>query len=261
MEIDFTKYIDGLPFVLKNSQVHIIGMSQKGVTRRENQDRFFVRVLSDGSILAAVADGMGGEAGGDVAAGIAVSSFEQIQSIAQSKELKVLKKIFEKSDREVFQAAQKKPDLEDMGTTLTAIFIRDRKVYWVHVGDSRFFLFRRSGLKQITRDQTFARFLLEEGEITIEQLGTHYSRHILDQCVGHCECEPEFGSFGLEQNDQLLLSTDGLHKSLDLQNMEDILNSEDRIERKPEKLIRKTIKAGGNDDITVLILDLHNCIK
>lgn len=141
-----------------------------------------------------------------------------------------------------------------MGTTLTAILIKDQKAYWAHVGDSRFFLFRRDWLKQVTQDQTFARFLFEEGKITKEQLATHYSRHILDQCVGHGGCEPETGSVSLGKNDELLLSTDGLHMVLGLQNMEYILNSEGSIKIKTEKLVRKAIEAGGNDDITLLIL-------
>ena len=102
---------------------------------------------------------------------------------------------------------------------------------------------------------TFARFLLEEGEITKEQLATHYSRHILDQCVGHTECEPETGSVSLEKNDQLLLSTDGLHKILDQQTIGHILNSEAPILIKTKKLVRKTTEAGCNDDITLLIID------
>lgn len=246
---------EGRLFSLKTRQTHIIAISQKGVTRQENQDRFVVKKLPD-SLIAVIADGMGGEAGGHIAARIAVSCFEEIQSVSPGNELNSLKKLFKESDKRIFQASQKNPDLEDMGTTLTAILIKDQKAYWAHVGDSRFFLFRRDRLKQVTQDQTFARFLFEEGEITKEQLATHYSRHILDQCVGHGDCEPDTGSVSLGKNDELLLSTDGLHRVLGLQNMERILNSEGPIKIKTEKLVRKTIAAGGNDDITLLILHI-----
>ena len=185
---------------------------------------------------------------------MAVSDFEKIQCIRQGKELNSLKELFKKSDKRILQASNENPEFQDMGTTLTAVFIKNQKAYWAHVGDSRLFLLRKSRLKQITQDQTFARFLFEEGEITKEQLTTHYSQHILDQCIGHGECEPETGSVSLKKKDLLILSTDGLHKTLDRKNMEIILNSDVPLKIKAEKLIQKTIKARGNDDITVLLL-------
>ncbi|NOX33715.1 MAG: serine/threonine-protein phosphatase [Deltaproteobacteria bacterium] len=242
--------------VLNNSQTNSFAMSQKGVTRKENQDRFFVKALKKGHLIAVAADGMGGEAAGDIAAQMAVSGFSGTTGTRQGKELIFLKKIFEKSDKTILKESIRNPAFEGMGTTMTAVFIKGHKAFWAHVGDSRLYIFRKGRLKQVTKDQTFARFLLEEGEITKEQLATHYSRHILDQCIGHGECEPETGSVRLKKNDLVMLSTDGLHKILAQKDMELILNSKTSIKRKAENLIRKTIKSHGNDDITVLLIDL-----
>ena len=254
MTPDPEKNFDRQTFVLNTGHIDSFSMSQKGMTRRENQDRFIVKILQKDAVIAVVADGMGGEAAGDIAAQMAVSDFEKIQCIRQGKELNSLKELFKKSDKRILQASNENPEFQDMGTTLTAVFIKNQKAYWAHVGDSRLFLLRKSRLKQITQDQTFARFLFEEGEITKEQLTTHYSQHILDQCIGHGECEPETGSVSPKKKDLLILSTDGLHKTLDRKNMEIILNSDVPLKIKAEKLIQKTIKARGNDDITVLLL-------
>lgn len=251
---DSDKKFDHQTAGLTTKHIDTISISQKGVKRRENQDRFVVKTLMKDAVLAVVADGMGGEAGGDIAARMAVSELENIQDIRQGNELDVLVAVFKNSDNKILQVSSSNAAIENMGTTLTAVFIKNKKVYWVHVGDSRLFVFRKNRLKQITQDQTFARFLFEEGEITKEQLATHYSQHILDQCIGHGECEPEKGSFSLKKNDLLILSTDGLHKVLDHQSIRMILHSEVHIKAKTERLIRKTLEAGGNDDITVLML-------
>ena len=250
------KKFDYQTSVLNTRNIDSFSISQKGVTRSENQDRFLVKVLQKDSVLAAVADGMGGEAGGDVAAQMAISNFEEFQTIQPGKELIFLEKLFKKTDEKILQVSIENPVFENMGTTLIAVFIKNQKAYWVHAGDSRLFLLRKNKLIQITQDQTFAKFLFDEGEITEEELSTHYSRHVLDQIIGHGECEPESGSISLKSKDMLLLSTDGLHKTLNNQEIEIILSSDTTKRIKAEKLIQKTLGAKGNDDITILILDI-----
>ena len=96
--------------------------------------------------------------------------------------------------------------------------------------------------------------MFNEGEITKEQIPTHYSQYILDQCIGHGDCEPETGSFLLKKNDFLILSTDGLHKVLDQKKMKDLLSFDVSIKTKTEKLFQKVLEVKGNDDISVIIL-------
>ena len=250
------KKFDYQTFILNTRNIDSFSISQKGVTRSENQDRFLVKALQEDSFIAAVADGMGGEAGGDVAAQMAISTFEEFQTIQPGKELVCLQKMFKRSDEKILQASIENPIFENMGTTLIAVYITNQKACWVHAGDSRLFLLRKNKLLQITQDQTFAKFLFDEGEITKEELATHYSRHVLDQIIGHGECEPESGLISLKSKDMLLLSTDGLHKTLDHKEIEAILNSDTTKRIKAEKLVQKIIEAKGNDDITVLILDV-----
>jgi len=78
---------------------------------------------------------------------------------------------------------------------VTCVFLRDNVAHWIHVGDSRLHLFRERSLIRITEDQTLARFLIEEGELTPDQASTHYSRQVMDQFVGCGFVEPEAGIF------------------------------------------------------------------
>ena len=97
---------------------------------------------------------------------------------------------------------------------------------------------------------------MDEGEITPEQARTHYSQHILEQCMGHGEINPETGAIPLEQNDLILLSSDGLHKPLGTSVIQSISDSAISLEQKCDHLIRKTQDAKGNDDVTVVLIRL-----
>jgi protein phosphatase len=140
-----------------------------------------------------------------------------------------------------------------MGSTLIGVLLRDRIAYWVHVGDSRLYLFRNGTLTQVTEDQTLARFLLEEGEITAEQLPTHYSRHVMDQCVGCGYVEPETGRLEFLDGDLLVLSTDGLHREISANTFDSILKMDTDLEVKARALVKAALDAGGKDNITVVM--------
>ena len=151
---------------------------------------------------------------------------------------------------------KKNPDLKGMGSTLVGILLRNGFAHWVHVGDSRLYILRDRVLRQVTEDQTFARFLLEEGEITAEQVPTHYSRHIMDQCVGCGIAEPETGRFEVRDKDLLILSTDGLHKQISFETLISLLNSDTSIKTKAQSLLQAAIDAGGKDNISIVIAEL-----
>lgn len=236
-------------------RIEVAGLSQKGMKRLLNQDRFIIKELKYG-IVAALADGMGGEPGGEKASALAISGINAVKQITENREINSLVKTFHEIDQQILAASTTDHDAENMGTTLTALYISGQSAYWTHVGDTRIYLFRHSKLIQITSDHTFAKFLLDEGEITPEQAKTHYSQHILEQCMGHGEINPETGVTPLEQNDLILLSSDGLHKPLGTRIIQSILNNGQSLEQTCDHLIRKTQDAKGNDDITVVLIHL-----
>lgn len=227
-----------------------------GRVRKTNEDRYLIRELSDGSVLLVLADGLGGEVAGDYAAEIVRGKLVGVRNISRGNEQQELARLAQDIDITIRNEADRDVDVGGMGSTLVCVLLRGGFAHWVHVGDSRLYFLRDRKLIQITEDQTLARFLVEEGEITPEQVPTHYSRHVMDQCIGCGHCEPESGKMEIRDEDMLVLSTDGLHKKISAETMISILNAEKDPEEKTELLIQAALDSGGKDNITVLLCDI-----
>jgi serine/threonine protein phosphatase PrpC len=235
--------------------LNIFAATHIGRVRKVNEDRYLIKKLDDGTVLLAVADGLGGEAAGDYAAEIVRSRLAGLNQVPRGEEEQQLETLVKSADLAVYNEAGKDPDLEGMGTTLVCVLLRDGMVHWVHVGDSRLYVLRDRQLIRITEDQTFARFLVQEGEITPEQAPTHYSRHVLDQTVGCSICEPETGRLELKEEDLLILTTDGLHERIAADTMISILVAATDLETKAKSLVEAALDAGGKDNITIVIAE------
>ena len=229
------------------------GITHIGFVRKVNEDRYLIKELKDKSVLIAVADGLGGEVAGDYAAEILRGKLADLNHISRNNEQPELDELARVIDRTIYTESQKNHALEGMGSTLVGVLLRDRIAHWVHVGDSRLYILRKGTLTQVTEDQTLARFLLEEGEITAEQLPSHYSRHVMDQCVGCGYAEPETGRLKLLAGDLLVLSTDGLHGEIPENALNSILNTDTNLETKARALVKAALDAGGKDNITVVM--------
>jgi len=225
-------------------------LTHRGLVRRENQDRFLVKEFP-GAVLVALADGMGGHAGGEIAAQTAVDALEGFDP-ESSECLDALMEKIRAADLAVKKVAMEDSSLKSMGTTLTAAFVRDLTAHWVHVGDSRLYLLRQGHFIQITDDHTLPGFLLKEGEISREEARVHPLRNALLSCIGCGKLEGEGGTLDLEAGDLLLLSSDGLHDGVPEEAIADILNSKHRIEEKLDALVDAALSAGGRDNITVV---------
>jgi len=234
---------------------NIFAATHIGRVRKANEDRYFIKKLNDGAILLAVADGLGGEPAGDYAAEIVRGRLAGIRQITKGEEKQQLTSIVREADLAVYNEAESNPDLVGMGTTLVCALLRDGFVHWVHVGDSRIYVLQDRKLIKITEDQTFARFLLEEGEITLEQVPTHYSRNVLDQTVGCGICEPETGRLEFNKEDLLILSTDGLHKKISVETLISLLVDKTDLESKAKSLVEAALDSGGKDNITILLAE------
>ncbi len=238
---------------MKMGNNKFFGITHIGLVRKSNEDRYLIKKLKDESVLIAVADGLGGEVAGDYAAEIIREKLAGLDSISRNNVQLELDQLARVIDHTIYTKGQENIALEGMGSTLVGILLRDRIAYWVHVGDSRLYLFRNGTLTQITEDQTLARFLLEEGEITAEELPTHYSRHVMDQCVGCGYVEPETGRLEFLAGDVLVLSTDGLHRNINDHTIDTILNMDSNLEIKAKALVKAALDAGGKDNITVVL--------
>jgi len=149
------------------------------------------------------------------------------------------------------------PALEGMGTTVTATVLCNGTAHWVHVCDTRFYVFRRGRLTQVTTDQTMAQLLVEEGRITPDEARTHPYGHLHDQCVGCPDCDPVTGSLPIEPGDLLLQTTDGLHDGISENDVTTILAAPHAsVEALAESLIQAALDAGGQDNMTLVLASI-----
>ena len=234
----------------------IAACSHRGWVRKNNHDRYVIHPLKDGSLLLALADGLGDERGAGLASDTLRIALERIVVIPQEEERQYLLELSKTLDGEIRDRAEKTPDLNGMGSTLVAVFIRNRMAWWAHIGDSRLYLHRNNRLIQITEDQTLARYLVEEGEMKPEQIPDHYSKNVMDQYVGCGFCTPETGAFNIEPDDWLILTSDGVHNHMESKELTSTLMQHRSIEQKVENMVQAVLANGGEDNLTIIMA--HN---
>jgi protein phosphatase len=162
------------------------------------------------------------------------------------------------ANKTVRQAAAQDPALTGMGTTVTAVLLRPRTSVFVHVGDSRAYLFRDGTLRQLTDDHSLVAEQMRSGLITPEQARMSPYRHVITRSVGtRPEVHADFGMFELEKNDILLLCTDGLTEMVKDDDIARILSSETPA-ASAESLIRRANDNGGVDNITVVVVRIED---
>jgi len=249
---------DELSFGFEEDNIILYAATHIGLVRKANEDRYLVKKFSDGSLLFAVADGMGGQAGGGHAAEILRGRLANMPLIAVGEEAETLSNLAVETDRILIETGDSQEELEGLGTTLLCVLLRAGAAHWVHVGDSRFSIFRAGKLLQITQDQNLARYLVEEGEITPEEVAGHYSRNILDQAIGSAMEEPETGAERLESKDILVLSTDGFHNLVLPHVIVSELQRKEELKTRADSLVELALKRGGTDNITIVMAELSH---
>ncbi len=236
-------------------QVQTCGLSHVGKVRKDNQDCHLIKELAPGLMLLLVADGMGGEKAGHLAAGLACQYFLQWR-LRPGPLLPQMREVACRADRAVREAGRAQPRIEGLGTTLTAAVLTDKQAIWLHVGDSRLYLLRHGRLRQITRDQNLAQFLVDEGDMALEQANHHPLQNLLEQSLGDGECEPDTGRLAPQDRDMLLLCSDGLYTELDDKTISGLLAGRQPLTVKLEALVAAALAAGGRDNITVVAAQL-----
>jgi PPM family protein phosphatase len=226
-----------------------------GRVRKVNQD-----LPLEAPNLFAVADGMGGHVGGEVAAKVAVDALLQVFSREPTKA--GLEEAFSKANRAVWQESLDHRELRGMGTTLTAVALvgddegRDTLAL-ANVGDSRAYLYSGGRLVQISADHSVAEERMRHGEITEEEAAVHPQRHILTRALGiSSEVETDMWELQLRPGDRVMLCSDGLSNELSNERMANVLATElDPIEA-AHQLVELANEHGGSDNITVIVVDV-----
>ncbi|WP_419996576.1 Stp1/IreP family PP2C-type Ser/Thr phosphatase [Streptomyces boninensis] len=227
--------------------------SHDGMIREHNEDSGYA-----GPRLLAVADGMGGQAAGEVASSEVISTIVQLdEDIPGSDILTSLGTAVERANDQLRDMVEEDPQLEGMGTTLTALLWTGQRLGLVHVGDSRAYLLRDGQLTQITQDHTWVQRLVDEGRITEEEATTHPQRSLLMRALGSGDhVEPDLSIREVRAGDRYLICSDGLSSVVTDQTIEDTLASYQGPHETVQELIQLALRGGGPDNITVIIADV-----
>jgi protein phosphatase len=176
---------------------------------------------------------------------------------ATDKAIEDLQKGLEGIDQAIIEASRNQPDLSGMAATLTVARILGPDLVITHVGDSRAYLFRNNKLQQVTKDHTVTQMLVDSGAISAEEAKHHHMRNIVVNVLGGKDAgvKGEIHQMILNNNDRLLLCTDGLTNPVDLAEMEEILQRFSDPQQACDSLIQAALNHGGPDNITAVIAD------
>ncbi|MDT0545465.1 MULTISPECIES: protein phosphatase 2C domain-containing protein [Streptomyces] len=227
--------------------------SHKGMIREGNEDSGYA-----GPRLLAIADGMGGQAAGEVASSEVISTLVQLDDdVPGSDILTSLGTAVQRANEQLRIMVEEDPQLEGMGTTLTALLWTGQRLGLVHVGDSRAYLLRDGVLTQITQDHTWVQRLVDEGRITEEEAGTHPQRSLLMRALGSGDhVEPDLSIREVRAGDRYLICSDGLSGVVSHQTLEDTLASYHGPHETIQELIQLALRGGGPDNITCIVADV-----
>lgn len=233
--------------------------SAVGLVRNGNEDGALTHPF-----LLAVADGMGGHAGGEVASLLALKTLADRSSVFRSGEIDqdsaddYFTQSVDDIDLELKRASDDEPSLSGLGTTLTAIFLRANQVALLHVGDSRAYRIRGSVIEQISLDHTVMQELLASGAITESDVAEHPQRSMLTQALmGSGTLSIPLQIFDVKEGDRFLLCSDGLSGVLTDDEINSLVISKSA-EDSVEALVDASYLNGAPDNVTVIVADVKS---
>lgn len=225
--------------------------SDRGLVRANNEDSVYA-----GARLLALADGMGGHAAGEVASQLVIAALAHLDDDEPGGDLlSQLNEAVHEGNSAIAAHVEADPELEGMGTTLTAILFAGNRLGLCHVGDSRGYLMRDGELTQITKDDTFVQTLVDEGRITAEEAHSHPQRSLIMRALTGHEVEPTLTMREAKAGDRYLLCSDGLSDPVSRDTIAEALQIED-VAESADRLIELALRGGGPDNVTVVVADV-----
>ncbi|QFZ16079.1 PP2C family protein-serine/threonine phosphatase [Saccharothrix syringae] len=225
--------------------------SDRGLVRSNNQDSVYA-----GPRLLALADGMGGHAAGEVASKVVIAALAPLDDDEPGDDLLgQLRDAVIAGNGAISELVQSDPDLDGMGTTLTAVLFAGTRLGMVHIGDSRAYMLRNGVFTQITHDDTFVQSLIDEGRITEEEAATHPQRSLLLRALTGHEVEPRLMVREARPGDRYLLCSDGLSGVVSMETLDEAIRIPDP-QACADRMIELALKGGGPDNVTVVVADV-----
>ncbi|HEX2903480.1 MAG TPA: PP2C family serine/threonine-protein phosphatase [Jatrophihabitans sp.] len=225
--------------------------SDRGLVRNNNEDSVYA-----GPRLLAIADGMGGHAGGEVASKIVIGAFEELDEDRPIADLiGTLRDRVDDANASLAHAVDENRQLEGMGTTLTAIRFAGTRIALVHVGDSRAYLLRGGQLSQITHDDTYVQSLVDSGKLTAEEASHHPRRSMILRAMDGSQVDPDISIREARKGDRYLLCSDGLSDVVTATTLLEALSTGDPQDC-ADRLIELALRGGGPDNVTCIVADV-----
>lgn len=221
--------------------------TEKGNIRKNNEDSLFIKEF-DGYLILAICDGMGGHNSGEVASSMAVELVEKWRPVDEENLLPSLKKLVEEININIYLKSKTSPELAGMGTTFSMAVIKNNKLYYAHVGDSRIYVYDEK-LKQITSDHTLVAELNKKGIDVKEKNLSNY----ITRAVGVTTIEtPDLGEIEIDNNCAVLLCTDGVTKYFTDEEIEEVLK-DNKQSNVVDYIVDECLERGGKDNITCIL--------
>ncbi|ANB60702.1 Stp1/IreP family PP2C-type Ser/Thr phosphatase [Anoxybacteroides amylolyticum] len=235
-----------------------------GKIRLHNEDCGGIFQNKDGYYLAVVADGMGGHLAGDVASEMTIAylkkEWEGTENIASpDKAEQWLKEHIAIINRLLFDHSLQHEECQGMGTTIVSAICTEQFATIGHIGDSRCYILNQHGFQQITEDHSLVNELVKTGQISKEDAEHHPRKNVLLRALGtEKEVKLDIKTITVDAHDQLLLCSDGLSNKVSEQTMADILASNRPLKEKAETFVRLANEHGGEDNITLAIVQFSS---
>jgi serine/threonine protein phosphatase PrpC len=222
-----------------------VAVSDRGSVRDHNEDTAFA-----GPHLIAVADGIGGLPAGEVASDLT------IRALATAEDVRSLREAVTEADGSIRAAVEADPSLAGMGTTLTALLLQGTRLTLVHIGDSRAYRRRGESTARITRDDTFVQELVERGVLKPDEIRHHPHRSVVTRALQGRGEDPTWTSLRADPGDRYLICSDGLSDVVDDGTIGATLAEHTDLDECAQRLVDLALRAGGPDNITVVVADI-----
>lgn len=236
-----------------------------GNFREHNEDSLYFSKIDDRLPTFIVADGMGGQLGGEKASQMAVEIVpKELQKRFQGEfrtnaVIRAIRESFSHANQEILAASLIQPNLTNMGTTVVMAMFRRGRAYVAGIGDSRCYRMRGNRVEQLTRDHSMAQALAEVGTIRQEEVSTHRYNHILYLYLGSREVDrgvTEVKVLGLLDGDRYVLCSDGLSGVVTEMDMVQILKSEPDAQKAAQSLVDLAVTNKSRDNITCIVINI-----
>jgi PPM family protein phosphatase len=233
---------------------HYAARSDVGMVRSNNEDSGYA-----GPHLLAMADGMGGHAGGDVASSTVIGALVRLdgEALGGRDVSHALLDRIHRANTEIGDQVHADPSLDGMGTTLIAMLRAGDKIVLAHIGDSRAFMVRDGVVTQITKDHSFVQNLVDEGRITSDEAQTHPQRSLVTRVLtGADDDEPDLVVRQGRIGDRYVISSDGLTDYVARDTIDEVLTTAGDPGETADRLVALALRAGAPDNVTVVVGDL-----